>query len=1046
MSPSPSPTSLGPASQIRLQTDGEVPGYREGPVCLVPQGSSEATVEEKAFLDKVAIISQPTATFLQRLQANNWLKGFSESQSAWLICNQVLQAKPSKEACLQAAQILKNKIMGSFHELSPEARPSLRDSLLQHIRSSDFWADRNISTQLAQAMADLCCHMAEWQNGPLDVIQALKDSSPGVLCTLLLFLKLAPEEIDNENLHLTSERKKKIEYELGLNSAPIYGFLWEKFQTCYAAGDIASISCILECLYNWLHFGGEGSRIFHTLPLFDVPFLALDNEELVDPACECIFAALGLAADKHHHEELRVKIFPKVMSLFDKLGGAIQAGNWELAKKLVQIFDYLGDVFAEQIVSQPSPENERLVKIMSMLCAVQSPDGTEGRDISRSVFNFWCRFAEEILKIDGQKARYGSRFQDLFKALTMHSKCKIDSHGILIAGDDEDLVEYRKEVTDLLEATRGIAGTVALVPQILQQLKGSSDWNDIESNLFILKNIARENKDLTEGHDTIIQVLAYITKLDVSCKIQLRHSAVELVGELASWIECHPDSLGPICQFLASTVGLVGERLKAAPMEEEKESLKILGRAATHAVQLICTECKTSMLPHYEALVGFAHAAPGLGLNQADVVELIEGASKVLARAPPQTCALAFETLVAPMVSSLEHMIESPGLLNLDSRKDMCLMLRRIAASFRHCNILERDIRQAIDDGLISHHPLLSVVEKLWPLFINCFKISKGDDTVVEATNQCMRFILTSMKKHAEPMLKAMAELQAGIFQEHGCSSCVYIGSKILDMFGSSRRGDLELAHQPWPQTEVKPILSGMLDVMVKKGLQLLGESPTSMRDNPDLTEDFFKLLQRVLEQCPLVFMELDSSLIFEAAISGVLLHHRHSNDCVLMFLQRYVACAKYLKASSEQIMTETPALVEVIQSHVHKTLEIHGEKLIHNCVLALTGGVPSNLTYDVIELLFEFTCQGKEMHETFMKWIESSPRLKEFPDTYVSSDHVEAFLRGMQRIVFKNYGLVVIAEESSKNDFRGACKAFSKLFTFEAGGPTSDYNGTLLK
>lgn len=78
--------------------------------------------------------------------ADKWLKELKNTLYAWKIADELLISKADQESCYFAAQILKTKIQYNFNELPAEAYISLKDSILNHLKTFQI---SSVQTQLA---------------------------------------------------------------------------------------------------------------------------------------------------------------------------------------------------------------------------------------------------------------------------------------------------------------------------------------------------------------------------------------------------------------------------------------------------------------------------------------------------------------------------------------------------------------------------------------------------------------------------------------------------------------------------------------------------------------------------------------------------------------------------------------------------------------------------------------------------------------------------------------------------------------------------------
>ena len=81
--------------------------------------------------------------------ASKWLASLQSSIFAWKIADDLLIARYDVETCYFAAQTLRTKLQSSFHELPAESYSSLKDSIINHLKTIK---ESVIQTQLALAI------------------------------------------------------------------------------------------------------------------------------------------------------------------------------------------------------------------------------------------------------------------------------------------------------------------------------------------------------------------------------------------------------------------------------------------------------------------------------------------------------------------------------------------------------------------------------------------------------------------------------------------------------------------------------------------------------------------------------------------------------------------------------------------------------------------------------------------------------------------------------------------------------------------------------
>lgn len=84
--------------------------------------------------------------------ASKWLGQLQNSLFAWKVADDLLIARYDVESCYFAAQTLRTKLQMNFHELPAEAYSSLKDSIINHLKTIN---ESVIQTQLSLAITYL---------------------------------------------------------------------------------------------------------------------------------------------------------------------------------------------------------------------------------------------------------------------------------------------------------------------------------------------------------------------------------------------------------------------------------------------------------------------------------------------------------------------------------------------------------------------------------------------------------------------------------------------------------------------------------------------------------------------------------------------------------------------------------------------------------------------------------------------------------------------------------------------------------------------------
>ncbi|CAK5076348.1 unnamed protein product [Meloidogyne enterolobii] len=157
--------------------------------------------------------------------AIKWLEQFQKSIDAWTIADRILNEARSSDACLFAAQTLRNKLLYQMHELPSDSYVALRDSLF----NIETKLGRNVSSILVQicaALSDLYIQVVEWR-GFIPQLIALfgVQGNTRNQQIFLNFFRIFPEELYNRRLKIGENRRHEVELEMAAETVQVLNIL-----------------------------------------------------------------------------------------------------------------------------------------------------------------------------------------------------------------------------------------------------------------------------------------------------------------------------------------------------------------------------------------------------------------------------------------------------------------------------------------------------------------------------------------------------------------------------------------------------------------------------------------------------------------------------------------------------------------------------------------------------------------------------------------------------------------------------------------------------
>lgn len=887
--------------------------------------------------DAVSCLLHPS----QAQAAATWLETFQASVFAWQIADTILHENRDNAVNFVAAQTLRNKIQRSFHELPVETHSALRDSLVAHLKGFGG-STEIIRTQLALAVADLAVQMPAWAHPLPDLIGFL--AGPTSTVCLLELLAVLPEELGNEQLAIKGEERHRLCEVFGLDSQGVYPFLEDCWQQVRMQ-DLDMVKRILKALASWVRFGGRGSLHMSSSPMLPYCFEVLfsPDEDLSEAAKNVIIAAVFLASDSDHQAELQHVLYPMIFSLEPRVDKAIAEGDSDLGQKLVLICVELGDSLVHKVAADPSPNNLSIVNLM-LKCA-RHPD----REISHLTFNFWYDCGE-LLHDQKDKRQIGRDqrtpemdaiapyYLSFIDTMSYHVRCPRDLSGRL--DYKSDTYDFRERLLTLLDETRFIAGGYSIIQLLWQRCSEAQQdsWQGVEANLYLISVVASAMP--AEDKEIIPQILDGLLALPETAQIQIRYTAIKLIGELAYWISCNPDTIAIVFKFLLSSI-----------------QMREVIRATAVSIKALCQACRQSLLPHFSDLLLVVQHSETFGMNETEIKEILKGISRVVSSLPMEgqvTIRIAMNSLCDPILAQAHQAISVTG-------NDPSIYFDRLGTVFKNVNIMVGTIGTA-------EHPCWDACSKAWALIRQADERFGVNKTVIEATSICLKFLMRCLVHHSLPLLGEIANEIVRMYQIHYHSSLLYSASIIVEIFGAE-------------QTCVAGLVE-MIQTLSQTTFLYLSQSADALRDHPDIVEDYFRLGTTALKKNPLMILSTEIAVpSLQFATAALLLSHKEAHDSVSEFLRCYVIAYRAREGEEDG---------ELVKQAIVQHLMSQGELVVFNLISCVAGGLPSFMVPDVNEILWEIHSIAPEQTK---EWVRRAPSLLPFPDHRVTLAEKEEFI-----------------------------------------------------
>ena len=465
------------------------------------------------------------------------------------------------------------------------------------------------------------------------------------------------------------------------------------------------------------------------------------------------------------------------------------------------------------------------------------------------------------------------------------------------AGDE--FQEFRLRCLDVIHDVVFIIGSAECFQQIFVSIQEDrGEWNRFEARLFCMNPMVKllRGEDPTPGY-----LLQMIVGLPQDVHIQVRHTCVVLIGDLANWISEHTELVDGTFQYILSSL-----------------QHKDLAQMAAYALAKFAAANGQGMGKMFPVLLEVSKAVDNLGIDNEGVIAVLTACASVLSFMDPNTITDGLMHLCTPHVQPLAEAVKSNG------QSDPVKYLDRLACIFRNMTVSV--------DG--REHPCKKVIEQLWDLFKVIVDKYKSDDRVMERHFRCIRFGIRCIGQDFMQLMQPLVELMVNLYAEHQLSCLLYIGSVLIDEYGKNKAAEAPLMQM------VKSFAQPTFKILsVERGLF----------NHPDTVDDFFRLCIRCLQQCTLTFLRNDQmDSIVQLAVVGTTLDHRDANLSVMKFLIELTKCT-YIEQSRPEF-NEIRDRVALVESLLGK----YGQEIVKGLVQACAGGIQPFMLPDVADVVWE--------------------------------------------------------------------------------------------
>lgn len=746
------------------------------------------------------------------------LEEFQKTSEAWQVAHDLLlDPNEPLEYKMFASQTLKSKAIYDLVQLPQELMHQLKDSVLELLAAYSSDGDRLIRTQLCLTLAHIALQYLQWDNA-MSEISAYLTSKPEYISSLLEFFRVLPEELCESNKSALTDE------EFNTRSADLITHNVENvllFLKNVIEQKSAPSTVVLDCLNSWIKECPVES-ICQVDLFVQLIFDSITHEATFEKAVDCLVSILRETRDISN------------FSLIDALYGQIlkihefysahpdRLDDSEVVEGLTKLYVEAGELW-HVLIAKNATHFKPLVQILLNCCKYD-----EDLDVVKYTFYFWYELKQMITLPKFEAAR--NDFQDIYlklvEVIIKHLAYPVgENESDLFGGDKEQedkFKDFRYEMGEVLKDCCAVVGAQKALNIPFHQLQTlmsqqNTPWQPLEACLFSMRVMAKE---VSVREKTILpSIMQMLVQLPEHPK--LRYAATLVLGRYSEWTQKNPEFLEPQLNYI--TRGFQGDLVnKLSPSDKED-----VYSPTCHALMYFCQDCSEALVNYLEQLYVLYQQVQS-ELKPKALYDMMSGLAHVIKKIPPQEQVKTSEMFLGPTLNKIKHLATegSPQDQNVtnalhDEAELVSIYLKVLRA--RDFDVPEYPIANYFMSAIWP------VVETVLDKFSTSLHVSEGFVKVIKnAVLSCNIYISAILPQIAQTLHKAFRVTTFGCY--------LYVSGIMLREFSDE---------------SVSP---QMQDAVYDLGLEqsssffeLLQLHPNSIREMPDVIEDFFSMSTELL-------------------------------------------------------------------------------------------------------------------------------------------------------------------------------------------------------
>lgn len=914
--------------------------------------------------------------FHQRQLADSYLTSFQSQTIAWMVCDKMLQESISSSEniiILQqrrffAAQTLYTKCCCDIHQLPTTALPSLRDSLLVHLKQYATGTpdnDEALKTRLA-----MCISVLSVQMGWTTIVSDVLLSSNHYHDIAILILRALPEECASDRIILLDENTRyQMRDHLILSASTVFAYLLSTIED----NQVTSTENALKVFFIWIRYVPVPPTSLIESRLLWSSINCLTQNQYLETAADVVVEVLHMyPSHRYGNEELAKLMIPRLLEL--PLDDVLRSRDDDVMRVYCRLVTEMGESYLSFILSTDYILASKLVEWVLKCSEITD------QEISSITFHFWYQMVmdlEDCEPMDWRQELIDYYTPHLFKLVDicvsnlMRYPQDIDDNK-----DDrfDDLQNHRSYVAETIEDCCRLLGGDRVLQKLGYLLKEevnvlssgqSRGWYGIEACFACIAAVRsfvpKDEKEFLPYCFDLIPKLPSENGL-------LRSIICKMIGNYAFWLSAHSELLQPLLPYLSH--GLRDPSCASAAAIAIRELCGCSNQSFTLA---------EPVLHLYEEFT----ARPGL-LDLQNELQVLQGLCQALSRSiqDNRDDGRAFLARIAQPIGNRL----SVALSSEDSSAQ-----NQVMAEIDRFTVVVRFLLVPLQSSNV--HPILELFQSMWSMLQNATNRFPTNHILSEKICRLHKYGIRSCGSTGyAPMLEQLVTEIIRSFEKTRQSSFLYLASICVTDYAKD--------------TSRSPLFFHMVTALSNNMFSFL-HTFNELTAHPDVVEEYFYMMGRLIDHFPDQFvMSPLITTVFECAIVSVQVDHQGAQKGTLKYLDSSIL---FGLRRGEHDSPESQVALRNALSQV-------GQPLVLNLMRVVAGDLPS-YSNQAPEVLFKLSLLSPSLLHQWL--IETFKASTAFPVQENSkTEFVSAVGMGLARDEFH---LVVTA-------FRTACERERRL------------------